>query len=30
MDDSSTVTTTGSGESFTIKWNTANGGVQVI
>jgi hypothetical protein len=30
MDDSSTVTTTGSGESFTIKWNGYNGGVQVI
>ena len=30
MDDSSTVTTTGSGESFTIKWNSANGGVPVI
>jgi len=30
MDDSSTISTTGSGESFTIKWNGANGGVPVI
>jgi hypothetical protein len=30
MDDSSTVSTGGSGESFTIKWNGYNGGVPVI
>jgi hypothetical protein len=30
MDDSSTITTTGSGESFTTKWNGTNGAIQVI
>ena len=30
VSDDATYTTTGSGESFTIKWNSANGGVPVI
>lgn len=30
VSDDTTYTTTGSGESFTIKWNSANGGVPVI
>jgi hypothetical protein len=28
--DDTTYTTTGTGESFTVKWNSANGGVPVI
>lgn len=30
VSDDTTYTTTGSGESFTVKWNSANGGVPVI
>ena len=30
VSDDSSYTTTGSGESFTVKWNSANGGVPVI